>query len=107
LKRPDCTCATRIKAFSVATYSNQSPCRPSKISTPRSSAIIENLESIDAFCTGKSEQVLKLFANYMLTKVYVVFVKTDSLKSAYPLFNVLNARGMSLSNADLIKNTLL
>ncbi len=38
--------------------------------------------------------------------MYVVFVKTESLKSAYRLFNVLNARGMSLSNADLIKNTL-
>jgi Protein of unknown function DUF262 len=66
--------------------------------------IFENLGSIDAFCNGKSEKVLKLFANYMLTKVYVVFVKTDSQKSAYRLFNVLNARGMSLSNSDLIKN---
>ena len=66
----------------------------------------ENLEVVDAFCEGKSQQVLKLFANYLLTKVYVVFVTTDSWQSAYRLFNVLNARGMSLSNADLIKNTL-
>lgn len=48
----------------------------------------------------------KLFANYLLTKVYVVFVNTDSWKSAHRLFNVLNARGLSLSNADLIKNSL-
>lgn len=68
--------------------------------------IAENLDIIDAFCENKSEQVLKLFANYLLTRVYVVFVNTDSWKSAYRLFNVLNARGLSLSNADLIKNTL-
>ena len=68
--------------------------------------ITENLAAVDEFCTNKSEQVLKLFANYLLTKVYVVLVTTDSWQSAYRLFNVLNARGMSLSNADLIKNTL-
>lgn len=68
--------------------------------------LAENLAAVDEFCQGKSEQVLKLFANYILTKVYVVFVNTDSLRSAYRLFNVLNARGLALSNADLIKNTL-
>ncbi len=68
--------------------------------------ITENLETVDEFCKDKVEQVLKLFANYVLTKVYVVFVNTDSWKSAYRMFNVLNARGLSLSNADLIKNML-
>ena len=68
--------------------------------------LAENRDVVDAFCLGKGEQVLKLFANYLLSKVYVVFVTTDSWQSAYRLFNVLNARGMSLSNADLIKNTL-
>lgn len=68
--------------------------------------LLENLEAIDGFLNGKDQQQLKLFANYILTKVYVVFVNTDSVKSAYRLFNVLNARGLPLSNADLIKNTL-
>lgn len=68
--------------------------------------IAENLETIDEFCKDKNEQALKLFANYILQTVFVVFVNTDSWKSAYRLFNVLNARGLSLSNADLIKNTL-
>jgi hypothetical protein len=68
--------------------------------------LAENAAVVDAFCIAKSQHVLKLFANYVLTKVYVVFVTTDSLQSAYRLFNVLNARGMSLSNADLIKNSL-
>ncbi|MCX7781896.1 MAG: DUF262 domain-containing HNH endonuclease family protein, partial [Negativicutes bacterium] len=68
--------------------------------------IAENMDTIDAFFAGKSQQEIKLFANYILSKVYVVFVNTDSLQSAYRLFNVLNARGLPLSNADLIKNTL-
>ncbi len=68
--------------------------------------ITENLEAIDAFIARHSQQTLKLFANYLLSKVYVVFVTTASWQSAYRLFNVLNARGMALSNADLIKNML-
>jgi len=68
--------------------------------------LLDNFETIEKFLEGKNQQQLKLFANYILTKVFVVFVNTDSLKSAYRLFNVLNARGLPLANADLIKNTL-
>ncbi|WP_265501810.1 DUF262 domain-containing protein [Paracoccus beibuensis] len=68
--------------------------------------IIENLEAIDSFMAQHDQKTLKLFANYLLSRVYVVFVTTASWQSAYRLFNVLNARGMALSNADLIKNML-
>ncbi|KPF58002.1 hypothetical protein D621_07140 [beta proteobacterium AAP51] len=68
--------------------------------------ITENLDAIDAFLAGRSDQLLRLYAAFLLSKVYVVFVNTESWKSAYRLFNVLNARGLSLSNADLIKNML-
>lgn len=68
--------------------------------------LIENLEAIDSFIADRDEISLKLFANFLLSKVYVVFVTTASWQSAYRLFNVLNARGMALSNADLIKNML-
>lgn len=68
--------------------------------------IVENLGVIDAFTSHRDETTLKLFANYLLSNVYVVFVTTSSRQSAYRLFNVLNARGMALSNADLIKNML-
>lgn len=68
--------------------------------------LVENCEVVDAFANGRSELELKLFANFLLSKVYVVFVTTQSWQSAYRLFNVLNARGIPLSNADLIKNTL-
>ncbi|MBW8687235.1 DUF262 domain-containing protein [Chitinophaga rhizophila] len=52
------------------------------------------------------QKKLCFYANYLLENIYVVFVKTENFQSAYRLFNVLNARGMSLSNADLIKNKL-
>jgi hypothetical protein len=68
--------------------------------------LVENGEVVGAFCQPNTQQELKLFANFMLTRVYVVFVTTYSWQSAYRLFNVLNARGIPLSNADLIKNTL-
>lgn len=68
--------------------------------------LLENGRMVDAFCRPKSQLELKLFANYLLSKVYVVFVTTQSWQSAYRLFNVLNARGIPLSNADLIKNAL-
>ncbi|KSV68945.1 hypothetical protein N183_30525 [Sinorhizobium sp. Sb3] len=68
--------------------------------------IVENLEAIDAFIARHDQKTLKLFANFLLSRVYVVFVTTASWQSAYRLFNVLNARGMALSNADLIKNML-
>lgn len=68
--------------------------------------IVENLDAIDDFLSERDQRTLRLFANYLLRKVYVVFVTTASWQSAYRLFNVLNARGMALSNADLIKNML-
>lgn len=68
--------------------------------------MVNNLSEIDTYLKDKDQQTLKFFANYLLDKVYVVFVTTDSFASAYRLFNVLNARGLSLSNGDLLKNKL-
>ncbi|MDM9645556.1 DUF262 domain-containing protein [Rhizobium sp. S163] len=68
--------------------------------------ILENIEAIDRFCENKDELTIQAFKDYLLDKVFVVLVATQSTKSAYRLFNVLNARGMPLSNADLIKNLL-
>ncbi len=68
--------------------------------------ILDNLKTIEDFLEEKSQEELKLYANYLLENVYVVFVKTESVQSAYRLFNVLNARGLPLNNGDLIKNKL-
>lgn len=68
--------------------------------------IMKNLEVIDGFLAERTQAWLKSYASFVLSKVFVVLVGTESFKSAYRLFNVLNDRGMSLSNADLIKNQL-
>lgn len=73
---------------------------------PPQQRIMENAAKVDGFLEAIDERSRKLCANFILTKVYVVLVKTDSFQSAYRLFNVLNARGLPLANADLIKNGL-
>lgn len=75
------------------------------LSAPQAN-MFNNMKKVDEFLEGRSQDFLKLFANYILHYVYVVVVKTESFASAYRLFNVLNARGMRLSNSDLIKNHL-
>lgn len=44
------------------------------------------------------------FTKYFLQKVVVVVITTDSFTSAFRLFNVINARGLPLTNADLLKS---
>ena len=46
------------------------------------------------------------FADFIYTRVSVVFITANKTDSAVRLFKILNARGMSLSTADLIKNNL-
>ena len=44
------------------------------------------------------------FATYLTLCVVMVRISTNSLSSAFRLFNVTNARGMPLNNADLLKS---
>lgn len=67
---------------------------------------INNVKTIETLLEEYDELHLKKFANYLLQNVYLVLVRTESFESAYRLFNVLNARGLALSNADLLKNLL-
>ena len=50
------------------------------------------------------ESKLDEFTKYFLQKVVVVVITTDSFTSAFRLFNVVNARGLPLTNADLLKS---
>lgn len=68
--------------------------------------MVENLVTIEEFLDGKKEEFLIKFTKYLIEQVSMVFVKTENFDSAYRLFNVLNARGLSLANSDLLKNTL-
>lgn len=62
-------------------------------------------EAISTF-KGKLGQIedLKHFVTYLLNYVYMVYIKTSGLTSAFRLFSVLNARGLRLSTCDLLKS---
>ena len=69
------------------------------------------LEAIEVFKNGfkiengKIDQdFLNRYIQYLLQKVVLVVIKTGELASAFRLFNVINARGMPLTNADLLKS---
>ena len=50
---------------------------------------------------------LKNYTKYLLKKVIMVVITTKSFESAFRLFNVVNARGLPLTNADLLKSVNL
>jgi len=67
---------------------------------------ISNSEVIRFYLKQLSVDNMKSLAKYILQNVYIVFVQTDDFASSFRLFNVLNSRGLPLSNADLLKNAL-
>jgi Uncharacterized conserved protein len=67
---------------------------------------ISNSEAVRNYLSKLTDDTLKTLAKYILQNVYIVFVQTDDFSSSFRLFNVLNSRGLPLSNADLLKNAL-
>lgn len=70
---------------------------------------INNFQFIGEYLNKKfqgDEKKICDLANYILQRVYVVFVTTNDLVSSFRLFNVLNTRGLPLSASDLIKSKL-
>lgn len=70
------------------------------------------LTAIDVFSTNlqneeNNQDFLKNYVKYLLKKVIMVVITTRSFESAFRLFNVVNARGMPLTNADLLKSVNL
>jgi uncharacterized protein with ParB-like and HNH nuclease domain len=68
------------------------------------------LQAIETFRDGLAEWQdeeggdLGDFATYLTLRVVMVRISTNSLSSAFRLFNVTNARGIPLNNADLLKS---
>lgn len=69
------------------------------------------LEAIEIFSNGfkndKKEidqDFLDKYIQFLLQKVVLVVIKTGNLASGFRLFNIINARGMPLTNADLLKS---
>lgn len=84
---------------------DKSEYKPEKL-TATQQLFIDNSNSIRNYLSGKSQDELKKLAKYILQNVFVVFVQTNDFSSSFRLFNVLNNRGLPLSNADLLKNAL-
>ena len=66
-------------------------------------------EAINVFEKRLNEKLqepddLKRFVIYLLNQVYLVYIKAATFDSAFRLFNVLNARGQSLTTSDLLKS---
>jgi len=62
-------------------------------------------EAIDVFNRKVSEITnFESFVTHMLLNIYVVYIKTSNLTSAFRLFNVMNTRGLSLDASDILKS---
>ena len=66
-------------------------------------------EAISIFIEKLKEKLqkpedLEKFVEYLLTQVYLVYIKTGAFASAFRLFNVLNTRGLPLNTPDLLKS---
>lgn len=78
---------------------------PSKL-TDTEILFVENSEFIKDYLESKDQIFLKGLAKYILQNIFCVFVTTENFASSFRLFNVLNNRGLPLSNSDLLKNAL-
>lgn len=79
--------------------------RPDK-PTNTEQVFIDNAAVIKRYLEKMTDNELKNIARYILQNVFIVFVQTGDFASSFRLFNVLNSRGLPLTNADLLKNAL-
>lgn len=59
------------------------------------------------FCDDSNDvnnNLLNTYIKFILQKVVLVVIVTDTLNSAFRLFNITNTRGVPLTNADLLKS---
>lgn len=68
---------------------------------------IQNFSAIEDYLMDNLRNRLPAFAKYILNNVFIIFVQTNNFTSSYRMFNVLNTRGLSLQQSDLVKNRLL
>jgi uncharacterized protein with ParB-like and HNH nuclease domain len=63
----------------------------------------EAIQSYSEILSAMPEDQLEAFIEYVIQKVYLVYIMTSSRTRALRLFNTLNTRGVPLSSADIIK----
>lgn len=74
--------------------------------TKTQSLFIDNHKAIGLFLSEKNKESLVGLAKFLMKKVFLVFITTNTFESSYRLFNVLNNRGLPLDDSDLLKNFL-
>lgn len=67
----------------------------------------EAIETFRNYLLNEWDGQPRELSTFLTQRVLMVKIKTQSLKSAYRLFNVTNARGMPLTPADLLKSVNL
>jgi len=69
--------------------------------------IIENRDILRGKIFNLTEEEKTELANFILKNCYLVVIETPNEESAFRIFSVLNARGLSLTVADLLKAELI
>lgn len=82
-------------------------CTVNRHTTNTQKVFLNNMHKIKELLSEMAQDELITFTKYILQNMFVVFVQVDDRTSSFRLFNVLNSRGMSLNDADLLKNLLL
>ena len=65
--------------------------------------LVKNAQYFNSELSKLTPDQLKSFANFILTRCYLVVVWTPDLESAFRIFSVLNTRGLPLSPTDILK----
>lgn len=70
-------------------------------------SILHNVQYFVKQLEHLNEQQILLFGQFIVRRCKLVVVSTDSLKSAYRIFSVLNDRGLDLEPSDILKAQLI
>lgn len=81
--------------------------KPSRKLVDTEARIIENRNILSENIFNLTEEEKTELANFILKNCYLVVVETPNEESAFRIFSVLNARGLSLTVADLLKAELI
>lgn len=70
-------------------------------------AVRDNAKALYARLSVWPVEARQALATFLLTKTFLVVVRTPSLSSAHRIFSVMNSRGLDLSPADIFKSMVI
>ncbi len=69
--------------------------------------ILDRFEDVEDFLSNMADDSIPFFADWLIDNVYLVQISASSDADAYTIFETENDRGLSLSNAEMLKGYLL